>query len=511
MIDLNGKIAYGMNIGLSNFFGGKGEGAEKALFTFYLNGEIVDVKELTSAQNSGLVNGTFNSVTAGFDKVVISAIDNGISQGPLKDNSDFSISSIQFITASGQPLVTAEGHVEATSADGIKSYDFGDMAFEMADGEKISLTHTTTSNGDIITGTLADGTVVLQGFLSDNGTWSLHQYVSGIHNVGSNNLTIDFVATDNDGDRTTHDTVIPAAPDIAHVEVNEHGLDNVADTLADPGTTSSQNDLLVDGSGHEILVGQVDNDLLIGDGDNNLPHDGSPDHLHNLLGTHAQGDDPAAGIHHLFDHGTAQEIHDFTHGIENLNVENSHDGNDHLYGGTGDDILIGMGGNDHLYGGEGHDILLGGSGNDVLVGGKGDDILSGGTGNDIFKYMTGDLDGVTHGDTITDFHLGNLNESNGQLDANADVLDISELISGHDKPTSLESLVNGGYLSFDDVSENADGTLTVKLSIDVDGKDGDAHMTNLATITMTGFEHHAGTDIVQDLMDQLVHNQNIKF
>ena len=511
VIDLNGKIAYGMNIDLSNFFGGKGEGAEKALFTFYLNGEIVDVKELTSAQNSGLVNGTFNSVTAGFDKVVISAIDNGISQGPLKDNSDFSISSIQFITASGQPLVTAEGHVEATSADGIKSYDFGDMAFEMADGEKISLTHTTTSNGDIITGTLADGTVVLQGFLSDNGTWSLHQYVSGIHNVGSNNLTIDFVATDNDGDRTTHDTVIPATPDIAHVEVNEHGLDNVADTLVDPGMASSQNDLLIGGTGHDILVGQGGNDLLIGDGDNSLTHDGSLDHLHDLLRTHAQGDDLAAGIHHLFDHGTAQEIHDFTHGIENLNVENSHDGNDHLYGGTGDDILIGMGGNDHLYGGEGHDILLGGSGNDVLVGGKGDDILSGGTGNDIFKYMTGDLDGVTHGDTITDFHLGNLNESNGQLDANADVLDISELISGHDKPTSLESLVNGGYLSFDDVSENADGTLTVKLSIDVDGKDGDAHMTNLATITMTGFEHHAGTDIVQDLMDQLVHNQNIKF
>ena len=29
------------------------------------------------------------------------------------------------------------------------------------------------------------------------------------------------------------------------------------------------------------------------------------------------------------------------------------------------------------------------------------------------------------------------------------------------KPTSLESLVNGGYLSFDDITENADGTLTV--------------------------------------------------
>ena len=328
---------------------------------------------------------------------------------------------------------------------------------------------------------------------------------------------VHYVTTDGtelDGDSALLAAISAAGGDIgSNASIHQFLMAHpeFADTLADPGMASSQNDLLIGGTGHDILVGQGGNDLLIGDGDNSLTHDGSLDHLHDLLGTHAQGDDLAAGIHHLFDHGTAQEIHDFTHGIENLNVENSHDGNDHLYGGTGDDILIGMGGNDHLYGGEGHDILLGGSGNDVLVGGKGDDILSGGTGNDIFKYMTGDLDGVTHGDTITDFHLGNLNESNGQLDANADVLDISELISGHDKPTSLESLVNGGYLSFDDVSENADGTLTVKLSIDVDGKDGGDNMTNLATITMTGFEHHTGTDIVQDLMDQLVHNQNIKF
>ena len=285
----------------------------------------------------------------------------------------------------------------------------------------------------------------------------------------------------------------------------------LADTLADPNRASNQNDLLVGGTGHDILVGQGGNDLLIGDGDNSVTHKGSLDHIDYLLDSHAQGDDLASGIHHLFDHGTAQEISHFTSGIENMDVESSHDGNDHLYGGTGNDVLVGMGGNDHLYGGEGHDILLGGSGNDVLVGGKGDDILSGGTGNDIFKYTVGDLDVVTQGDTITDFHLGNLNESKGPLDVNADVLDISELITGHDKPTSLESLVNGGYLSFDDVQKNDDGTLTVKLSIDVDGQDGSAHMTNLATITMSGFEHHGGTDIVQDLMNQLVNNENIKF
>lgn len=284
-----------------------------------------------------------------------------------------------------------------------------------------------------------------------------------------------------------------------------------ADTLASPDVASDQNDLLIGGAGHDILVGQGGHDLLIGDGDNEQTSGGSLDHLHGLLGTYDQADDLAAGIHDLFDHGTPQQIHDFTNGIENLTFESSHDGNDTLFGGRGDDILLGMGGNDHLYGGEGHDILLGGSGHDVLVGGKGDDILSGGSGNDVFRYTAGDLDGVTNGDTITDFHLGNLNESKGPLDVNADVLDISELITGHDKPTSLESLVNGGYLSFDDVKENADGTLTVKLSIDVDGHAGSAQMTNLATITMSGFDHHGGTDIVQELMNQLVHNENIKF
>ena len=327
---------------------------------------------------------------------------------------------------------------------------------------------------------------------------------------------VHYVAKDGsalDGDIALFSAVAAAGGDISSLAGIHQFLmahPDFADTLSSPDAASNQNDLLIGGTGHDILVGQGGNDLLIGDGDNSLTQKGSLDHLDYLMGAHAQGDDLAAGIHHLFDHGTAQEISHFTNGIENLNIESSHDGNDHLYGGTGDDILVGMGGNDHLYGGEGHDILLGGSGNDVLVGGKGDDILAGGTGNDIFKYTAGDLDGVTHGDTITDFHLGNLNESKGPLDVNADVLDISELITGHDKPTSLESLVNGGYLSFDDVQKNDDGTLTVKLSIDVDGHDGSAHMTNLATITMSGFDHHGG-DIVQELMNQLVNNENIKF
>jgi Ca2+-binding RTX toxin-like protein len=57
-------------------------------------------------------------------------------------------------------------------------------------------------------------------------------------------------------------------------------------------------------------------------------------------------------------------------------------GNDVLIGGSGPDVLIGGPGNDVLEGGKGNDILLGGDGNDKLLGGAGRDLLIGGLGAD---------------------------------------------------------------------------------------------------------------------------------
>src|SRR5690606_24042259 len=76
-------------------------------------------------------------------------------------------------------------------------------------------------------------------------------------------------------------------------------------------------------------------------------------------------------------------------------------GNDTLYGGSGDDRVIGdafsilgdaaAGGNDWLHGGAGNDTLVGdewdldenpNGGNDTLLGGAGDDLLRGNGGND---------------------------------------------------------------------------------------------------------------------------------
>jgi Ca2+-binding RTX toxin-like protein len=70
-----------------------------------------------------------------------------------------------------------------------------------------------------------------------------------------------------------------------------------------------------------------------------------------------------------------------------------------LFGGTGNDTLIGSAGGDLLFGGADNDLLIGGAGNDTLIGGAGSDILNGGSGSDIFVYN----DVVDAGDLIEGF------------------------------------------------------------------------------------------------------------
>jgi Ca2+-binding RTX toxin-like protein len=68
-------------------------------------------------------------------------------------------------------------------------------------------------------------------------------------------------------------------------------------------------------------------------------------------------------------------------------------GDDAIYGGTGNEVLVAKGGDDALFGEAGNDVLLGGGGLDVLQGGSGGDILHGGGGHNV-------LDGGAGGDFI---------------------------------------------------------------------------------------------------------------
>jgi len=82
------------------------------------------------------------------------------------------------------------------------------------------------------------------------------------------------------------------------------------------------------------------------------------------------------------------------------------DGNDELVGYNVDDELYGGSGADNLYGYNGWDYLEGGSGTDYLGGFYGNDVMSGGRGPDSFFFET-KLNAKQNFDTVLDFGAGN--------------------------------------------------------------------------------------------------------
>jgi len=150
-----------------------------------------------------------------------------------------------------------------------------------------------------------------------------------------------------------------------------------------------------DGPGADKVMGGADNDGLqvdpTADPGDDFHGGGGYDHLYYLGRTAGL----TITIDNLADDGEPGE-NDNVH----LDVEG-------VWGGAGDDILVGssgendlwgLAGDDELYGGDGVDYLTGLDGNDLLVGdagddhllaGDGDDVLDGGPGLDVFEASLG--------------------------------------------------------------------------------------------------------------------------
>jgi Ca2+-binding RTX toxin-like protein len=149
-------------------------------------------------------------------------------------------------------------------------------------------------------------------------------------------------------------------------------------------------------------------------------------------------------------------------------------GNDTLIGGSGGDLLFGQSGNDTLLGKGGSDLLFGGAGNDVLTGGDGDDQVFGEGGNDRMIWNPGDDTDLFEGGDGTD--TAEVNGGNGAevftATANGTRVRFDRL---NPAPFSLdigttEKLVvnmNGGDDSF-----SATGDLATLISVTVDGGTG---------------------------------------
>ena len=248
VFDLGGQLAYGVTIDFGAFYNGE-PGAtgttqwdhvsEKALVTFYRDGQIVGSTLVEGNSSDGTF--TLNSsdvVLGGFDKVVISAVDNRTPEFP-NENSDFTIQGIDFITKRDDPFIVSEGKVTAASgADGFADaytdiharFDLAGMVNEgtlsadgtsgiitvLVDGQQTDVTLTLSegaSRDSILTGTAANGEQLFTATLDKDGNWTMEQYdqfrVDNETETGSNQFELVFKTEDADGDVASTTVNVP--------------------------------------------------------------------------------------------------------------------------------------------------------------------------------------------------------------------------------------------------------------------------------------------------------------
>ncbi|UYZ76029.1 putative Ig domain-containing protein [Moraxella bovis] len=204
---------------------------------------------------------------------------------------------------------------------------------------------------------------------------------------------------------------------------------------------NDKGDWALGGQGSDVIYGGANKDFLQGGADNDYVYGGGGDDVilgdgHIRFGIKNQvlrSDNQILSIEHTYDQVNHKEntlkqktanLQDYKTFEWNIQVETDkmdylltkqkdialannyhlldesykHNANDFLYGGKGDDLIIGQYGNDYLDGGEGDDILWGDDnrdesieGNDTLKGGAGRDRLIGGKGNDAYVFDLEDL------------------------------------------------------------------------------------------------------------------------
>ncbi|MFR6036255.1 MAG: calcium-binding protein [Desulfovibrio piger] len=275
IFDLGGQLAYGVTIDFGAFYNGKpgAEGttqwdhvSEKALVTFYRDGKIVGSTIVEGNSSTGTF--TLNSsdvILGGFDKVVISAVDNRTDE--YKDeHSDFTIQGIDFITKRDDPIIINEGKVTAKSgADGFADdyqeanakFDLGSMVDEgtlskdgtfgtitvLIDGQETQVDVKLTEGGSgesILTGTIQGGDQLFTATLDKDGNWTMEQYdqfrIPGEEGQeSSNKFDLVFKTEDADGDIRSTTVNVPLEVVDQTINAENEAVSNGNDTIVITG------------------------------------------------------------------------------------------------------------------------------------------------------------------------------------------------------------------------------------------------------------------------------------
>lgn len=131
------------------------------------------------------------------------------------------------------------------------------------------------------------------------------------------------------------------------------------------------------------------------------------------------------------------------------------DGDDNIFDGFGDNLVLGGGGDDQIFTGFGNDQIIGGDGDDRIFSGAGDDIIEGSDGDDLI--FGGDGDDTIDGGAGSDTMYGGLGDDVFVFDledfANGEVDEIGDFGLGEDR-IFIRGLGEDDELAFDPASNS---------------------------------------------------------
>lgn len=222
-----------------------------------------------------------------------------------------------------------------------------------------------------------------------------------------NNILKGESGTDTINGNKGDDIIIGDSTTLTNEELQELKNKNQEINIVNFETANDGNDYLDGGEGEDLLIGGGRNDILVGGKDEDSLYGGSGNDLLIAGGTSKT----QAELQNIINNNGSVSITDF----ESDNSQNT------LYGGMGDDLLVGDQGNDTMYGGGDDDTIYGGKGNDTIYGDdennvyEGNDVIYGGDGNDTIYGGKGDDVIVAGSSPITPEAIRSLAENNNLI------------------------------------------------------------------------------------------------